>query len=213
MKRIVFTIGHSNHPIQKVLSLLALHQINAVADVRSSPFSRINPQFNRGELQKVLNDAEVRYVFLGKELGARSDDPACYENDKVQYQRLAKTKQFQSGLERVIEGANSYRVALMCAEKNPLHCHRTILVARELAKRGLGVMHILADGSLEAHEDCINRLLTELGVLAEDMFLSRAQIEEAAYTKQAEKIAYVRSGHHSKSIEGISDSDQPGADG
>jgi len=213
MKRIVFTIGHSNHPIEKVLSLLALHQINAVADVRSSPFSRINPQFNREEFQKALNDAEVRYVFLGKELGARSDDPTCYENDKIQYQRLAKTKQFQSGLERIIEGASSYRVALMCVEKNPLHCHRTILVARELAKQGLGVMHILADGSLETHEDCINRLLTELGMSAEDIFLSRVQIEDVAYTKQAEKIAYVRNGHHSKAIAGIIDSDQTGADG
>lgn len=195
MENAVFTIGHSNHPLEKFLNLLAAHQINAVADVRSSPFSRVNPQYNREQLQGALQHAGVRYVFLGKELGARSDDSACYDNDKVQYQRLAQTKQFQNGLERVIEGAKSYRIALMCAEKDPLQCHRTILVARELARRGIQVRHVLADGLLETHADAINRLVTQSGVSADDMFLSRTQIEDMAYMKQAEKIAYVRERH------------------
>lgn len=208
MSNNIFTVGHSTHSIKKLLDLLALHKINAVADVRSSPYSRMNPQYNREDLQRALNKVGIRYVFLGKELGARSDNPTCYLNDKVQYDQLAKTDLFQSGIERVVEGVNSYTVTLMCAEKDPLHCHRTILVARELVKRGLTVIHILGNGTLEAHADSIGRLMSELGMRADDMFLSRTEIEDMAYTKQAEKIAYDRSAHHSKSIERTKDSVQ-----
>jgi uncharacterized protein (DUF488 family) len=212
MNRIVFTIGHSTHSIEKFLNLLASHQVNAVADVRSSPFSRINPQFNHEKLQQTLHDVGIHYVFLGKELGARSDDPACYVNDKVQYQRLARTDLFRSGLERVVEGANSYRVALMCAEKDPLQCHRAILVARELINRELEVMHVLADGSLETHADSIVRLIAKFDIPADDMFLSRDEIEDMAYAKQAEKIAYDRRAHHSKPRKRESDVVQSGTD-
>lgn len=188
----VFTIGHSTHALDDFIRLLALHSIEAVADVRSSPFSRRNPQFNQRNLQQGLQSADIRYVYLGKELGARSDDPTCYENGQVQYMRLAKTALFQSGIERVIEGVSKYRIALMCAEKEPLHCHRTILVSRELARRSIGVVHILADGVLEAHTDTVARLVTELRLSADDMFLSRAEIEDSAYALQAEKRAYTR---------------------
>lgn len=194
----VFTIGHSTHSIEKFITLLSTHQIQAVADVRSSPFSKFNPQFNRESLQKYLKASGIRYVFLGKELGARSEDPACYVADKVQYDRLAKTTLFQSGLDRVIEGANNYRIALMCAEKDPLDCHRTILVAKELTKRGLTITHIIEDGSLESHTDSISRLIASLGMPFDDMFISRDEIIEQAYTKQANRIAYDQSEWQSK---------------
>jgi uncharacterized protein (DUF488 family) len=189
----VFTIGHSTHPIEKFIELLAVHQILVVADVRSSPFSKFNPQFNRDNLQNSLKASGIRYVFLGKELGARSEDAACYVADKVQYDRLARTSLFQSGLDRVIEGANNYRIALMCAEKDPLDCHRTILVARELLKRGLTITHILEDGSLESHTESILRLVATLGMSLDDMFISRDEIIEQAYNKQANRIAYDQS--------------------
>ena len=193
----VFTIGHSTHSIDALLKLLSAHHIEAVADVRSAPYSRFNPQFNRKEFQTALSDIGVRYVFLGKELGARSDDAACYTGDKVQYDRLAKTTLFQSGLNRILEGAKSYRIAMMCAEKDPLECHRTILVARELLRRGVDVTHILADGSTETHMNSIDRLVSELGLSTDDMFRSRDDAIRDAYAKQAEKIAYDRSGHQS----------------
>ncbi len=186
----VFTIGHSTHTIEKFITLLSVHKIQAVADVRSSPFSKFNPQFNRENLQNSLKASGIRYVFLGKELGARSEDPACYVADKVQYDRLAQTPLFQSGLDRVVEGANNYRIALMCAEKDPLDCHRTILVSRELLKRGLIVTHILEDGSLESHTESIARLVTSLGMSMDDMFVSRDEIIDQAYRRQADRIAY-----------------------
>lgn len=189
----VFTIGHSTHSIEKFIALLSMHGIEAVADVRSSPFSKFNPQFNRENLQISLKASGIRYVFLGKELGARSEDPTCYVADKVQYDRLAKNPLFQSGLDRVIEGANSYRIALMCAEKDPLDCHRTILVARELLKRGMTITHILEDGSLENHTESQTRLVASLGMSLDDMFISRDEIIEQAYRKQASIIAYDQS--------------------
>ena len=194
----VFTIGHSTHSIEKFIELLAAHQIKVVADVRSSPFSKFNPQFNRDNLQNSLKATGIRYVFLGKELGARSEDPACYVADKVQYDRLAKTPLFQSGLDRVIEGANNYRIALMCAEKDPLDCHRTILVARELLKRGVTITHILDDGSLESHTESILRLVDSLGMSLDDMFISRDEIIDQAYSRQANRIAYDQSEWQSK---------------
>jgi uncharacterized protein (DUF488 family) len=192
MKNSVFTIGHTNHPIEHFLHLLELHKIEAVADVRSSPFSRFNSQYNRENLQVSLKAAGIRYVFLGKELGARSDDQSCYLDNKVRYDRLAKTALFHSGIDRVMEGADTYRMALMCAEKEPLDCHRTILVARELDKRRIKIQHILADGSLEKHSDCINRLISQLGLSDKDMFASGNESQDLAYAKQAEKIAYER---------------------
>jgi uncharacterized protein (DUF488 family) len=186
----VFTIGHSTQTIERFLTLLNRHGITAAADVRSNPYSRMNPQFNRETLQKNLDRAGIAYVFLGRELGARSEDPACYENGQVQYDRLARTELFRQGLDRVQEGMKRYRVALMCAEKEPLHCHRTVLVARHLTARGIAVQHILADGALEAHADAIERLIRQLALPESDMFRSHEDIVEDAYRIHGQRIAY-----------------------
>ena len=187
----VLTIGHSTHSAEAFLALLRQHDVEAVADVRSSPFSRFNPQFNRVPLEQFLKVNGSRYVFLGKELGARSDDRSCYDHGRVQYSRLAQTALFQSGLDRVLQGAAKYRVALMCAEKEPLECHRTLLVAKALAARGQKVLHIHADGHLETHEAAMERLLTLTGVPDKDMFLSREELLSKALARQEEQVAYV----------------------
>lgn len=193
----VYTVGHSNHGIEKFLAMLSSNGITAIADVRSSPFSRFNPQFNREELKRSLTAKTIRYVFLGAELGARSDDPSCYVNGKVQYDRLAESPAFRFGVSRVLEGAKSHHIALMCAEKDPIDCHRTILVARDLSERGVEVIHILADGSTESHDQSMDRLLDSLGISTHDMFRTREQILEDAYRQQGSRIAYDRTGHQS----------------
>lgn len=187
----VYTIGHSTHSIEAFLKLLRKHDVTAVADVRSAPFSRFNPQFNKDTLQSSLAVHGIKYVFLGRELGARSDDPACYEDGRVQYARLARTALFKAGLERVVEGASEYRIALMCAEKEPLECHRTLLVARALASQGAEIEHILADGNLESHESAMTRLLDIVGLPQLDLFSSREQLFEEAMARQEQRIAYV----------------------
>jgi uncharacterized protein (DUF488 family) len=186
----LFTIGHSTHPIDRFLSLLRQHGISAVCDVRSTPFSRFNPQFNREAIRKSLAEAGIAYVFLGKELGARSEDPSCYEDGKVRYARLASTAVFRQGLERVRDGAQRYRIALMCAEKEPLDCHRTILVSRQLVAQGFDVQHILADGRLESHDAALTRLAGLLGLPAGDLVRSREERLEEMYRRQEERIAY-----------------------
>jgi uncharacterized protein (DUF488 family) len=191
----VFTIGHSTHSAEAFLALLRLHDVEAVADVRSSPFSRFNPQFNRDPLEQLLKANGIRYVFLGKELGARSDDRSCYDHGRVQYSRLAQTALFRSGIDRVLQGAAKYRVALMCAEKEPLECHRTLLVAKALAARGQRVLHIHADGHLETHEAAMERLLKMTGVPDEDMFLSKEELLAKALARQEEQVAYVEEAH------------------
>ena len=187
----IFTVGHSNHSIEHLIEILKSHEITALADVRSTPFSRFNPQFNKGPLAKALKKNGISYVFLGKELGARSEDKSLYEGGRVQYRRLAKTGLFRSGLDRLINGAQTHRISLMCAEKEPLDCHRTILVARELANQGLLVAHIHADGRVESHTQAVDRLMGILGIPREDLFRPREDLINEAYTRQEAKIAYI----------------------
>jgi uncharacterized protein (DUF488 family) len=192
MQDALFTIGHSTHTQGRFIALLKKHGVTALCDVRSMPYSRRNPQFNKENLERDLLAAGVSYVFLGKELGARSEDPACYEAGKVQYDRLAQTEIFRQGLDRIEEGMKKYRLVLMCAEKEPLECHRTVLVARHLEASSLVIQHIHADGSLENHEDALSRLLRRFHLPAHDMFRSRADTLADAYRLQEERIAYER---------------------
>jgi uncharacterized protein (DUF488 family) len=187
----VFAIRHSTHSAEAFLGLLRQHGVDAVADVRSSPFSRFNPQFNREPLEQFLKSNGIQYVFLGRELGARTEDRSCCEKGRVQYARLAQTPLFQSGLDRILQGAGRFRVALMCAEKEPLECHRTLLVARALAARGQRVVHIHGDGRLETHEAAMERLLDVTGVPKEDLYRSREELLTEALARQEQHVAYV----------------------
>ena len=143
MTQTIYTVGHSNGPADRLLELLQQHAITAVADVRSRPYSKFSPQFNREQLAPVLKAAGVEYVFLGNELGARSADPACYRNGRAQYALIAKTAVFESGIARLQAGMENFRLAIMCAEKEPLGCHRSMLIARYLHERNFDVRHIL----------------------------------------------------------------------
>ena len=186
----IYTAGHSNHPIDAFLALLQRHGVTALADVRSTPYSRFNPQFRREVLAASLRQVGIEYLFLGEELGARSKDRSCYEEGRVSYRKLAATHLFRQGIERVLATAESHRVALMCAEKDPLDCHRTILVARELVKRGVNIAHILASGEIEPHADALARLRQRLNIQPDDLF-GGDDLNEEAYDLRARQIAYV----------------------
>ena len=189
----IYTIGHSNHPIEKLIALLQQHSVNALADVRSAPYSRFNPQFNREKLRASLASVGIRYVFLGEQLGARSKDPACYdESGRISYGKLASTPPFRRGLERLLTGMRDHLIAIMCAEREPLECHRTLLVSRELEKLGVPVTHILQDGSLEPNRRAMQRLAADLQLVGSDLFRNPDEVIEDAYEKQSARIAYVR---------------------
>ena len=186
---VLFTIGHSNHPTENFIELLLRHDITAVCDVRSQPYSKFNPQFNRENIQKDLKQCGLGYVFLGRELGPRSDDPACYIDGKVQYHLLAATDLFRQGLKRLLKGVRSHRIAMMCAEKDPIMCHRMILVCRHLRKDVTDIRHIMEDGGIEALADSEKRLLRLLKIPPLQLFESTEDLINRAYDIQAEKIA------------------------
>ncbi|MBO0698115.1 MAG: DUF488 domain-containing protein [Zavarzinella sp.] len=186
----LFTIGHSDHSAEVFLDLLRSHGVTALADVRSSPYSRRHPQFNREALAAELERAGVRYVFLGAELGARRAESECYEDGKARYPLIARSPLFVQGLERVRQGAEKYRVALLCAEKDPLTCHRAILVCRHLRDSMAPIQHIREDGRLESHGELESRLLAAAGLSEGDLFQSREELLEQAYDWQGERIAY-----------------------
>jgi uncharacterized protein (DUF488 family) len=165
----VFTIGHSNHSSEHFLALLRGAGITAVADVRSIPRSRRWPHFSRARIERWLADAGIAYVFLGAELGGKPADPALLRQERPDYELMAATPSFQAGLERVLDGAAHYRLALMCAEREPLDCHRFLLVSRHLRERAV-LRHILADGSIEPHAVSEDRLLKQTGVAVDALF-------------------------------------------
>ncbi|MDD9856095.1 MAG: DUF488 domain-containing protein [Gammaproteobacteria bacterium] len=190
MNDTLFTVGHSTHSTAHFIALLQRHGVDAVVDVRSVPHSAYNPQFNRDALQKSLRDNAIQYVFLGRELGARSDNPACYVDGKVQFKLLAAQPLFARGIERLRRGMAQYRVAIMCAEKDPLTCHRMILVCRRM--RALAsIQHILDDGALESHAHAERRLRDKLGIHA-DLLRDEKQSIEDAYDAQGERMGYAK---------------------
>jgi uncharacterized protein (DUF488 family) len=146
----VFTVGHSTLPLSRFMALLSQNQIEVLADVRSYPYSRRSPQFQGAALKARLKEGGIRYVFLGKELGGRPDDPEYYEPDgRVSYARLARRASFEEGIARLETGVARYRVAIMCSEEDPSECHRHLLIGRVLLSDGLGITHIRATGTLE----------------------------------------------------------------
>lgn len=159
---ICFTIGHSNHETGAFISLLRLHGITCVADVRSSPFSRRNPQYNREAIQARLAQDVISYVYLGDSLGARQTGPGLLYSDgrTVNFQKVRETDTFREGIYRVLKGLREgYRIALMCAEKDPFECHRFMLVSPALAGHGIQLRHILADGGIITQQQLEESLL------------------------------------------------------
>src|SRR5260370_12316488 len=131
MTKAVHPVGHSKGTAERLLGLLSQHGIMVVADVRSQPYSRFNPQFNREELAAALKASNLEYVFLGQELGARSADPACYRDGRAQYSLIARTALFEKGIERLLAGMENFRVPILCPQKKPLVFHRSTLIARQ----------------------------------------------------------------------------------
>jgi uncharacterized protein (DUF488 family) len=190
--RVLFTIGHSNHDWSTFLRLLQQHEVTAVADVRSQPTSRM-PHFRRNILEQRLRESGIEYVFLGRELGARRDEPECYADDCAVYERIAGLPLFRRGVERILDGSMRHRIALMCAEREPLDCHRTILICRRLCDAPLPIQHILADGTLEPHADTEQRLLRRSRSRSLlDPERSHADLLTRAYEQRGSEIAYRR---------------------
>ncbi len=186
----IFSIGHSNHSIEKFISLLKNSEVNMVVDVRSAPFSRMFPQFNQEALRKSLINHGIGYLFLGDQIGGRSNDPDDYLDGQVIYKSLASKEAFKAGIKRLREGSLKYQIAIMCSEKEPLDCHRTLLVSEALVANGAVVSHIHADGTRESHGDVLARLLALHKLSSPDLFSNDADRVQEALVLQEKKIAY-----------------------
>lgn len=165
------TIGHSNHPIEKFIDLLVKGGVALLVDVRSMPYSRRFPQFSRERLQKSLAAAGIEYVWEGEWLGGMTLGVNSYGE-------AAQRPEFKAALDRVIGTAAEVPLCLMCAEKDPMDCHRTVLVSRRLAERGASVEHLLADGTVRPHGQIEEALLAKTGA---DLFDDRATLLALAY--------------------------------
>lgn len=149
-----FSIGHSNHPIERFLVLLAERAIDVLVDVRSHPYSRYASQFDRDVLRAAVSAARLRYVFLGEQLGGRPSTREHYDSDGcVLYSLVAESPRFLEGVRQLESVGQEKRVAIMCSEEDPLNCHRYLLVTRVLASRGIAVAHIRADGRLQDNNE------------------------------------------------------------
>lgn len=190
MNKVIFTIGYSSFSLEVFINTLKKYKITAVADVRSQPYSQFKPEFNRDSIKGELSKNNIAYVFLGEECGARVDDPKCFINGKVNYDLVAQSQKFKKGLERIKKGMEKFNIVVMCAEKDPITCHRTILVCRNLQSSGVTIRHILSNGRIEKHKESEQRLLRLFKLYHPDMFRSDEQRLNDAYSLQGEKIAY-----------------------
>jgi len=200
----LFSIGHSNHEIDAFISMLRKHGVTAVADVRSHPYSRFLPHFNQACLQEFLAKEEIHYVFLGQELGARPSNRDCYVDGKAVYEQIAATDAFHEGIQRIQNGLKKHKISLMCAEKDPLTCHRAILVCQHLRHLDIDINHILKNGDIESHEHLEERMLLKHGfkefseaqeaqvsLFSQNGLPTREECLRKAYCLQGDEIAYV----------------------
>ncbi len=172
-RTLVRTIGHSNHPIGHFIALLERAGIECVVDVRSVPWSRRFPQFGRDRLAAALTAAGIAYIHEGTGLGGKPPEGGTYDD-------VARRPAFVAALDRVVVGARERRLCLMCAEKEPLDCHRTVLVSRRLAERGVEVEHLLGNGERRPHRAIEETLLAAGG--GPDLFEDRAARLARAWT-------------------------------
>jgi uncharacterized protein (DUF488 family) len=186
----LFSIGHSNMGADRFVALLQQAKVSAIADVRSIPHSRRFPWFSKDNLATRLTREGIAYTAMGDTLGGRPSAPDLYRDGIADYEAMAMQPQFQRGLDRLIHDAAGGRVCLMCAEREPLDCHRCLLVTRHLAGRGLAVGHILHDGTIEPHAATERRLLA-LNRDGCDLFAAgQGEALAAAYRRRARAVAF-----------------------
>jgi uncharacterized protein (DUF488 family) len=187
----LYTIGYSSFTEVNFLHIIRQYHISAVADVRSQPFSKFKPEFNGEIIKSFLRENGIYYVFLGNECGARISAPECYINGKADYGLISNHPIFHSGLKRIVNGLSKHNIVLMCAEKDPIMCHRTILICKNLKNDIKNIEHILHNGDVETQSHIETRLLSIFHLDGPDLFRTHLQLVEEAYRKQGDSIAYI----------------------
>lgn len=152
-QRTILTVGHSNQSVEHLLNLLRQHAIDVLVDVRSQPYSRYATHFNREHLEPAVTNANLRYLFMGEELGGRQLGTIPSLDERLaRADEVARRPAFRRGIDRLLDGSERYRIAILCAEEDPTECHRRLWVGRALRAHGATVLHIRGDGRLDADE-------------------------------------------------------------
>ncbi len=186
----LFTLGHSSRTWEEFLTLINTYSITVICDVRSAPYSRYTPYYNKEPFAESLKEHGIHYVYLGQELGGRPEAETCYdEAGKVQYTAVMKTKLFQQGIQRLKTGLETYSIGLMCAERDPLTCHRMLLISRFL-RQDLDIIHILDEDQTETQHQAERRLFKLTKTPEKDLLSTPDQLVEDAYDRQAQRIGY-----------------------
>jgi uncharacterized protein (DUF488 family) len=196
-KPIIYTVGHSTHPLEFFLELLEEYAINCVIDVRSVAASGYNPQYNKEALSNFLKNHHVSYLHFAEEFGARHSDPDLLDNEgKVDFEKVRKSWNFKKGVERLWQGANKgFTIALMCSESDPLDCHRFSMISIALEKDGFEMKHILKDKTSKTNAQLELDLLKKYDkkIPKPDLFepvVSVANQLKVAYRLRNKEIAY-----------------------
>ncbi len=198
MNDVLYTIGHSQHKTEYFIEMLKVYRINYVLDVRSTPYSQFASDYNKENIKKVLSNVGIQYGFMGRYFGARQEDRNLYTDEGyLDFERTRRSIPFQVGMQNVMKGVQlGYKIALMCTEKDPMECHRAIMVARTFYENGLDVQHILWDKTLQSHAVLNKRLLdlyypdrNQMSLFFEDNKSEEEYLQEA-YERQNEKIGY-----------------------
>lgn len=202
MSNIIYTVGHSTMTVDDFIKLIKIYSIDCIVDVRSTPYSQYASQFNEAEIRYALQQEGIAYIYMGKEFGARRDDATLYDEDgRLNFEKTAASQSFKAGIERIMQGIEKgYTIALMCTEKDPMDCHRCILVGREINNlENCCVENVLSDGSLLKQTQVEEKLLETYHANRDQLtiteLLSGEQKSEEeylndAYRKRAKEIAY-----------------------
>lgn len=197
----LFTIGYSGLNSEAFADLLIKNNVDVVCDVRSTPYSSYKPDFSRGPFRAFLNKFGIKYAFMGDQLGARPADRSCYDGGQATYERISASEPFKAGLNRLRSGVGQLNLALVCSERDPLECHRAVLVCRNLYDLHPHIKHIHCDGSVETQQEFDERLVSFQNLTPPPLLQRPGDWERAvalAYERQGDGIAYRERGYESK---------------
>lgn len=195
----LYTIGHTNHSHEEFLKLLKQHSITYLLDVRSTPYSQYTCQFNKDVISEALVANGIKYYYMGKFFGARPDDKSLYTSDNyLDFEKMRSSELFKKGLDNVMKGLDEgNNIVLMCTEKDPMDCHRAIMVSRGFALKGIEVNHILPDGKLQSQKELDERLLNlyysdrnQISFLSNISEIPEEDLLVEAYKKRNAEIGY-----------------------
>ena len=195
----IYTIGYATKSIETFIQQLNKYKVNVVADVRSVPYSKIFFDYHQENIMAHLSNNGIRYVYLGEELGPRSKDDSHYdEKGQVQFDRLMTANLFKQGIQRLFKGLEKgFNIALMCAEKDPATCHRSLLISYYLARDNeteFDIQHICHDGEIETQQQLETRI-AQLHQAHADLFMNDEEIERQAYLRQLRNTSYIKPPH------------------